>query len=345
MPHFVDSRINENLELATEYFKALVASNQIDAEKRQKQSAGSIGFIPYNISFTMDGVSGIKIYNELSIDTSFLPAGYTKTTDFIVTGVDHKIQDGDWETSINVTLIPRTSPIDNLITSSIPFAAQSEEARLDTPPTPTTSPSGPAATTGASVLGDDADFWSLLTICIFEDGDTQSRADVAQSIYNRKASGAYSTSIASVVKANGQYEPAFAPGTQITSTVWKNIKDKATAIAAVRATKPGTYTSDEKALAELKKVYETLKNPVNQEASKTFVQGRTDFLSISQGTVSQRNSSKKAGPYDPTGKRGTFVMRNNGNPNNVFGWAFNYIKNSIAQPPGQEWWDKYQNQF
>ncbi len=122
MPHFVDSRINENLEVATEYFKALVSSNQKDAENRQKQSAGSVGFIPYNISFTMDGISGIKIYNELSLDTSFLPAGYTKTTDFIVTGVDHKIQGGDWETSINVTLIPRTSPIDNIITSSISFA-------------------------------------------------------------------------------------------------------------------------------------------------------------------------------------------------------------------------------
>jgi hypothetical protein len=129
MPHFVDSKINENLEIATEYFKALVSNKDGD-----KVSAGSIGFLPYNISFTMDGISGIKIYNELSIDTSFLPAGYTKTTDFIVTGVDHKIQGGDWETSITTTLIPRTSPIDNIITSSISFAAQSEEARPDTAP-------------------------------------------------------------------------------------------------------------------------------------------------------------------------------------------------------------------
>jgi len=82
----------------------------------------------------MDGISGIKIYNELSLDTNFLPVGYTKTTDFIVTGVDHKIQGGDWETSITTTLIPRTSPIDNVITSSISFAAQSEESRPDTAP-------------------------------------------------------------------------------------------------------------------------------------------------------------------------------------------------------------------
>jgi hypothetical protein len=133
MPHFVDSKINENLEIATEYFKALVSYNQKDAENKLKKSAGSIGFIPYNISFTMDGISGIKIYNELSLDTSFLPAGYTKTTDFIVTGVDHKVQNGDWETNVNVTLIPRTSPIENNITGSIKIIGQTEEAQIDAP--------------------------------------------------------------------------------------------------------------------------------------------------------------------------------------------------------------------
>jgi hypothetical protein len=336
---FVESRINQNLEVATEYFKALVSEGKKDSNDKLKQSAGSLGFIPYNISFTMDGIGGIKIYNELSLDTSFLPAGYTNTTDFIVTGVDHKIANGDWETNVNVTLIPRTSPITNVITSSLKIFGQVETAPVSAPTTTT------EATTGASILGDDADFWSLLTICIFEDGDAQSRADIAQSIYNRAGSGAYKTSIAAVVKSDGQYEPAFAPGTSITSTVWKNIKDKATAIAAVRATKPQTYTTDQEALNALKSVYEALKDAAKQLSSKTLIQGRTDFLSINQGTVAQRNASKKAGPNDPTGKRGTFVMRDTGTPNNVFGWANNYLQNKIAQPPGQDWWNKYQNQF
>jgi hypothetical protein len=135
MPHFVDSRINENVEVATEYFKALVSQKD-----GNKVAAGSIGFIPFNMSFTMDGISGIKIYNELSVDTSFLPPGYTKTTDFIVTGVDHKIQNGDWETSITTTLIPRTSPINNIITSSLSFTSQTEEAQVDTAPSNPTSP-------------------------------------------------------------------------------------------------------------------------------------------------------------------------------------------------------------
>jgi hypothetical protein len=138
---FVESRINQNLEVATEYFKALVSDKTKDITgKKINQSAGSIGFIPFNISFTMDGIGGIKIYNELALDTSFLPPGYTKTTDFIITGINHKIQNGDWETDINVTLVPRTSPITNVLTSSLQIFGQVETAPL-TPPT-TTTPTG-----------------------------------------------------------------------------------------------------------------------------------------------------------------------------------------------------------
>jgi hypothetical protein len=139
---FVDSRINQNLEVATEYFKALVSEKTKDVTgKKINQSAGSIGFIPFNISFTMDGIGGIKIYNELSLDTSFLPPGYTKTTNFIITGINHKIQNGDWETDINVTLVPRTSPITNVLTSSLQIFGQVETAPL-TPPTTNTPSTG-----------------------------------------------------------------------------------------------------------------------------------------------------------------------------------------------------------
>jgi hypothetical protein len=140
---FVDSRINQNLEVATEYFRALVSKKTTNTLNKANKSAGSIGFIPYNISFTMDGISGIKIYNELSLDTNFLPPGYSEVTNFIVTGVDHKIQNGDWETNINVTLIPRTDPIDNIITSSLSIFGQIETA----PPAPTTptTPTGPGS--------------------------------------------------------------------------------------------------------------------------------------------------------------------------------------------------------
>ena len=103
MPQFDNSTISRNLAIAAEYFKAYYAV----AYKETKLSGGTTGFIPFNIEFTIDGLSGIKIYNKLRIDTSFLPNGYPLTLDFIVTGIEHKLKDGDWETIIKVTLIPK----------------------------------------------------------------------------------------------------------------------------------------------------------------------------------------------------------------------------------------------
>jgi len=140
--HFVDSKINQNLETATEYFKALVSQKNRETVNKLKKSAGSIGFIPYNISFTMDGLSGIKIYNEISLDTNFLPEGYSSTTSFIVTGVDHKLQNGDWETNITTTLIPRTDPITNKLETNILIEGQSEVAPKAPTVTPPTTPTG-----------------------------------------------------------------------------------------------------------------------------------------------------------------------------------------------------------
>jgi hypothetical protein len=57
----------------------------------------------------MDGLSGIKIYNKLHVDTRFLPKAYGDALDLIVTGVSHKLQKNDWETDIEATVIPKTS--------------------------------------------------------------------------------------------------------------------------------------------------------------------------------------------------------------------------------------------
>jgi hypothetical protein len=94
--------IETNLSVGTEYYKYIIASNQT-------QNGGTVGFIPFKISFTMDGLSGIKIYNKLHVDTRFLPKAYGDSLDLIVTGVSHKLQKNDWETDIEATVIPKTS--------------------------------------------------------------------------------------------------------------------------------------------------------------------------------------------------------------------------------------------
>ena len=59
-------------------------------------------------SLTVDGISGVKIYNKIEVDTRFLPVNYGNTLNFIVTGVSHKLNNNDWETQIETTVMPKT---------------------------------------------------------------------------------------------------------------------------------------------------------------------------------------------------------------------------------------------
>lgn len=59
-----------------------------------------IGFIPINVELTMDGLSGMRIYESYTADTRLLPPKYKDAIQFIITGVSHRIQNNDWTTTI-----------------------------------------------------------------------------------------------------------------------------------------------------------------------------------------------------------------------------------------------------
>ena len=101
---FSDNFIEKNISTVTEYYKWLIAKN---AEGKDV-SGGTVGFIPFKLGLTLDGISGIKIYNVLRVNTEFLPKAYGKSVDLIVTGVSHRLNNNDWETSIEATVMPKT---------------------------------------------------------------------------------------------------------------------------------------------------------------------------------------------------------------------------------------------
>lgn len=73
------------------------------------------GFLPITLNITMDGLSGMKIYQKINVNQKFLPQEYqtdsiTGTLDFIITKVDHKLADNKWETLISTLSIPPSSP-------------------------------------------------------------------------------------------------------------------------------------------------------------------------------------------------------------------------------------------
>jgi len=149
---------------------------------------------------------------------------------------------------------------------------------------------------GGIVTGGNADFWTLVAIASREDGDPQGWADVAQSIYNRVASGVYGAkTIQGIVTRQGQYEPTWKYPRYgkkgVPNSDWFNIKDAA---SASRATGMSVTAMNSVAAA--------LRNKRYQDEAAKFVGGRTDFM----------GGSNQPGPGD--------VRRKENTPNNFFGW-------------------------
>jgi hypothetical protein len=120
--------------------------------------------------------------------------------------------------------------------------------------------------------GPSADYWSLVAVCALENSTDQGRCDVAQSIYNRLASGIYKgKSIKELVIADKQYEPV---GRAMTE--FKQTNSKETAIKAFMKSKNVNYDVAKNAI---EKTETALNNPTLIESSKTTIRGRTDFYS------------------------------------------------------------------
>jgi hypothetical protein len=81
--------------------------SQTIAEANQKASPNGIGFIPINLNLTMDGLSGMKIYQTFTIDSKFLPLNYPEKLQFLIKGISHNIDRDSWTTQIETFSIPK----------------------------------------------------------------------------------------------------------------------------------------------------------------------------------------------------------------------------------------------
>ena len=90
-------QIELNKRTIPNYYKYAQARTSLDSINLES----SIGFLPFNLSLEMDGLSGIKIYNKINVNSSFLPSNYPQTLKFVVTGVNHRLVNNDWRTSLN----------------------------------------------------------------------------------------------------------------------------------------------------------------------------------------------------------------------------------------------------
>ena len=103
---------DEFIKLGKSLFKLYV--NAIDNNIFVKTGSPStkIGFIPVSMDLTLDGVGGVKMFQRLNINQEYLPSQYPKALEFIITKINHKISNNDWETSFSTISVPKTKTED-----------------------------------------------------------------------------------------------------------------------------------------------------------------------------------------------------------------------------------------
>lgn len=75
--------------------------NKITVDKK----INAPGLIPFELSFTMKGISGIKVGQAFKVNEFFLPKRYQNRVAYIVTGLDHLVNDNKWTTNVTSQII------------------------------------------------------------------------------------------------------------------------------------------------------------------------------------------------------------------------------------------------
>ena len=95
-----------------------------------KKASPNGGFLPFDLSLTMDGLSGMKVYQRYIIDTEYLPSNYPNSLEFLIKGINNTIQNNEWITTIESFAIPK-NPFGSSISKS-PTAAASNPSNRGT---------------------------------------------------------------------------------------------------------------------------------------------------------------------------------------------------------------------
>ena len=69
--------------------------------------SNQIGMIPMGFSYEMDGISGMRIYDQVKIDTRFLPSYYNDYLIFIIKGLSHSFNGNRWVTKVETIAQPK----------------------------------------------------------------------------------------------------------------------------------------------------------------------------------------------------------------------------------------------
>lgn len=72
-----------------------------------KSSSPNIGFLPFDLTLKIDGLSGMKVYQQYIADTEFLPSNYPQSLVFLIKGITHEIINNQWITTLESLAVPK----------------------------------------------------------------------------------------------------------------------------------------------------------------------------------------------------------------------------------------------
>ncbi len=96
------------IKIGKNSFKGWVNTISNKVYKDTGQPSNTIGFIPIDLNLKCDGLSGIKIYQQLAVRQEFLPKQYPRALKFVLKQVNHTISNNDWTTELNTIATANT---------------------------------------------------------------------------------------------------------------------------------------------------------------------------------------------------------------------------------------------
>lgn len=133
---FKEDNLDGNVDLIANYLTFRKQETNLINKQNKKSIASSTssrGFLPINLQLTFDGLSGIKIFQQIKVDTSFLPSDYPTSLKFIIKGVNNKVDKGGWDTSIETVSVPVIEVAEDINKSS---QTQQNQTTMAAPTTP-----------------------------------------------------------------------------------------------------------------------------------------------------------------------------------------------------------------
>ena len=107
LPAFETQAYSSFVQLQQNFFKSLIKLESNSHSKDPYRLSNQIGMLPINLNLELDGISGIRIYDQINVDTRFLPSYYPDYLIFIIKGISHKFVGNRWVTNIETIAQPK----------------------------------------------------------------------------------------------------------------------------------------------------------------------------------------------------------------------------------------------